>query len=592
MKNRIERLREEIARSGLHGVLVPRADAHQGEYVAPDSERLAWVTGFTGSAGLAVVLVDRAALFVDGRYTLQAADEVDTGVIDVLHSAETKSTDWIADTLPQGARLGFDPWLHTPGEVARLEAACAKAGARLEALEENPVDIIWIERPGPPTAPVHPHPPELAGRTAVEKRHEVADALSKEKLDAAVVSDPAALAWLFNLRGGDIPHTPVALGFAIIDKDARASLFLEDAKLTPEARAGLGDTQLLPPDAFGPALDALGAANLCVRLDQATGATWILRRLQTAGAKPKTGLDPCALPKARKNETELDGIRAAHARDGAALTRFLAWIKTEAPKGGITELSAVEKLEALRAEAPEFRDTSFDTISGAGSNGAIVHYRVSRESDRPLESGILYLVDSGGQYPDGTTDVTRTVAVGEPTEEMRARFTRVLKGHIAIASAKFPKGTAGSQLDALARQALWEAGLDYDHGTGHGVGCFLGVHEGPQRISKLPSTVALEPGMVLSNEPGYYKPGAYGIRIENLLAVIALEKEPEWEREMMAFETLTLAPIDRDLIDPALLTAGETAWLNAYHARVHAALRPRLDVSTLAWLEEAAAPLG
>ena len=592
---RLERLRAELAGRGLAGFVVPLADEHQGEFIPLRAQRLAWLTGFRGSAGVAVVLADRAAIFVDGRYTLQVRSQVDTESFEPLHISEAPPTDWIAENLPQGETLGYDPWLHTPDSVARFEAACERAGASLAPVDDNPVDAVWEDQPPPPLAPAVAHPLDFAGRGATEKREEIAGALARRRIDAAVLSAPDSIAWLLNMRGGDIANTPVALCFAIVGVDQDVSLFIDPRKITPDLERHLGDgVTVLPPGGLGGALDALGAAGKRVQADPATAASWIFDRLAAAGADIVRAADPCALPKACKNWVELDGARAAHRRDGAALTRFLAWLSREAPGGAVTEMSAVDTLFEMRSGNEHFRGVSFDTISGAGPNGAIVHYRVDAASDRPLRPGELFLVDSGAQYLDGTTDVTRTVYVsdGKPAPaEPRDRFTRVLKGHIALAMAQFPAGTSGGQLDTLARGALWAAGLDFDHGTGHGVGSYLGVHEGPARISKQGSGIALKPGMILSNEPGYYKTDAYGIRIENLIAVRPAAPIEDAEREMLEFETLTLAPIDRALIDKALMTEAEIAWLDRYHARVREELTPLVDDETAEWLLQATAPL-
>jgi len=588
---RLARLRSELKRRRVHGFLVPRADEHQGEYVPSRAQRLAWLTGFTGSAGLAIVLPRAAAVFVDGRYTLQAQAEVDDRLYVRRHLADEPAVEWVAATLRKGEVLGYDPRLHTVGEVERFRAAAAKAGGSLQALDDNPLDAVWSDQPPPPLAPVTRHELRFAGESAEHKRRSLADKLAAEQVDAAVLTAPDSIAWLLNIRGGDVPHTPLPLAFAVLNSDASVDLFIDRRKLAPGLAEHLGNAvRVAPPDSFGAALDRLGAARRRVQADPASAAAWVFDRLAAAGAQIHRAADPAQLPKARKNPAELDGTRLAHRRDGAALTRFLAWLAARAPEGGLTEIAAADRLEAFRAAGDNFRDLSFPTISGAGPNGAIVHYRASAQSERRLEPGTLYLVDSGAQYLDGTTDVTRTVAIGEPAPEMRDRFTRVLKGHIALATCRFPKGTTGSQLDALARRALWEVGLDYDHGTGHGVGSYLAVHEGPQRISKLPNAQALLPGMIVSNEPGYYKTGAYGIRIENLVVVTPLERSGG-EREMLGFETITLAPIDRNLVEPTLLDAGEIAWLDAYHARVRAELTPLVDDETARWLAEATRPL-
>ncbi|HUZ73219.1 MAG TPA: M24B family metallopeptidase, partial [Stellaceae bacterium] len=513
---RLARLRGAFAGRGIDGFLVPRADEHQGEYVPARAQRLAWLTGFTGSAGLAIVLKERAAVFVDGRYTLQAAVQVDGGLYALRHISEQPASDWIVANLGQGGVLGYDPWLHTPGEVERYRVAAERAGGTIRAVAENPVDAVWSGRPPAPLAPVVPHPLRFAGKSALDKRQDLAAALAKDGVDAVVLTAPDSIAWLLNIRGGDVPHTPLPLAFAVAHRDATVDLFIDRRKLAPGLADHLGaSVRVAAADALGEALDRLGAASRHVAADPSSAAAWVFDRLAAAGAQVHRVADPCQLPKACKNAVELAGTRAAHRRDGAALTRFLAWLAAAAPGGGLSEIAVSDRLEEFRRGGENFRDLSFPTISGAGANGAIVHYHATTASERRLEPGTLYLVDSGAQYLDGTTDVTRTVAIGAPSAEMRDRFTRVLRGHIALASCRFPKGTTGAQLDVLARRALWEAGLDYDHGTGHGVGSYLGVHEGPQRISKLPSTQPLLPGMIVSDEPGYYKTGAYGIRIEN-----------------------------------------------------------------------------
>ena len=589
---RVSALRAELARHGVHGFLIPRADEHQGEYVPARARRLTWLTGFTGSAGLAVVLSEKAAIFVDGRYTLQAEAEVDGAVFERRHLVDEPPTAWIAASLKPGQILGYDPWLHTVNEVERLRAAAEQAGGSLKPLEGNPVDAIWRDQPPPPLGPVVPHALRFAGESAEAKRRTVAEGLARERVDAAVLTAPDSIAWLLNIRGGDVPHSPLPLSFALVAGDGTVDLFIDRRKLTPAVFPHLGNgVRVREPAEFGPALEDLGAAHRRVQADPGSAAAWIFERLQSAGADIRRGADPCLLPKASKNAVELEGTRAAHRRDGAALARFFAWLAPEAPKGTLSEIAASDRLEAFRRQGEHFRDLSFDTISGAGSNGAIVHYRASPKTEKTLEPGTLYLVDSGAQYLDGTTDVTRTVAIGAPSAEMRDRFTRVLKGHIALATCRFPRGTTGSQLDALARHALWQVGLDFDHGTGHGVGSYLNVHEGPHRISKVPNAQPLLPGMIVSDEPGYYKTGAYGIRIENLV-VVAPAPLADAEREVFGFETLTLAPIDRALVERALLSPEEIAWLDAYHARVRREIGPLVDAETKAWLETATAPLG
>jgi Xaa-Pro aminopeptidase len=588
---RLKLLRAEMARRGVDGFIVPRADEHQGEYVPLRAQRLSWLTGFTGSAGLAIVLADRAAVFVDGRYTLQVRGEVDGALYEYRHLTEQPASDWIAEHLGSGKSLGYDAWLHVPGEVERFAAAAARAGGRLVAVEGNFVDAVWEGQPAAPLAPVAPHELRFAGKPASEKRQELAGSLAASGVDAAILTAPDSIAWLLNIRGGDVARTPLPLSFAILGGDASVELFIDRRKLIPGIESHLGNAVAVqPPAAFGAALDRLGAAGKRVLVDPSSAASWVFERLAAAKAAIHRAADPCQLPKARKNQVELDGTRTAHRRDGASLTRFLAWLSREASPAGLGEIAVSDRLEAFRRKGENFRDLSFSTISGAAANGAIVHYRASTKSEKHLTPGSLYLVDSGAQYLDGTTDVTRTVAIGTPDTEMKDRFTRVLKGHIAIATCRFPAGTSGSQLDTLARHALWQVGLDYDHGTGHGVGSYLGVHEGPQRIAKVPNTQALLPGMIVSNEPGYYKTGAYGIRIENLVVVTPCEIAGA-EREMLGFETLTLAPIDRNLVDKSLLTAAEIAWLDDYHARVGAALTPQLDAATAAWLAEVTRPI-
>jgi Xaa-Pro aminopeptidase len=589
---RVQGLRTELARLGLFGLVVPRADRHQNEYVPASEERLAWLSGFTGSAGSLIVLERLAALFVDGRYTLQAQTQVDTSIFTIVPIAETTPERWIEQNLPAGAKLGYDPWLHTTEGAERLQRACANAGGELVAVEPNPVDAIWQDRPQPPLGPVVLHDLRFAGETTQAKLEKIRAEIGTLRADALVVSDPHAVAWTFNIRGSDVSHTPLPIAFAIIPTEGRPTLYIDGAKLSNEVRHKIEETAgVAEPGAFIAELKSLGAAKRRVRLDQATGADALSRLIGEAGGKVTRGADPIATMKAVKNETEIAGARAAHVRDGAAVSRFLAWLDGEAPKGNLTEITAVEALESFRRDTGLLKDVSFPSISGAGSDGAIVHYRVTRSTDRKIAPDELFLIDSGGQYEDGTTDITRTVAVGTPTAEMRERFTLVLKGHIAIACAVFPEGTAGSQLDPFARQALWARGLDFDHGTGHGVGSYLSVHEGPARISKL-GNVALKRGMILSNEPGYYKAGEYGIRIENLVLVVEGPSVEGAEKPLNAFETLTLVPIDQRLIERSLLDAGEIAWLDAYHARVARELSALVDDVTRTWITAAARPLG
>jgi Xaa-Pro aminopeptidase len=585
---RIKELRRLMAAAKLDAYLVPRADEHQGEYVPECSSRLKWLTGFSGSAGLAIIGKKNATLFVDGRYTVQARAEAEPGLIDVSSIARTGIGGWLVEHLPRGARVGFDPRLHTIAEVERLEAALQPHGIKLVPTNRNLVDRVWAKaRPPAPKDPIFLHPQKFAGRSAQDKIADIQNRLKADKHDAVVLTLSDSVAWAFNIRGSDIPHTPVALAFAIVPVSGKPELFIAPDKLEPAVRTHLDSfAKVTPPASLGERLKALRAAGKRVRLDPGTAGYWFAQTLGGA-RKIARGSDPCLALKAIKNTTEVKGSRAAHLRDGAAVTRFLAWL--DGAKG-IDEIEAVRALEGFRRATNQLREISFDTISGSGPNGAIVHYRVSEATNRKLRSGELFLIDSGAQYLDGTTDITRTVAIGKPTAEMRERFTLVLKGHIAIATARFPKGTRGIDLDPFARRALWQAGLDYDHGTGHGIGSYLSVHEGPQSISRAGMAV-LEPGMIISNEPGYYKEGAYGIRIENLVLVTPLEKLPGADRDTMGFETLTLAPIDRHLIVKDMLTREELSWLDDYHARVASALAPEVDDETRAWLKQATAPL-
>jgi Xaa-Pro aminopeptidase len=583
---RLSAFREELARRKLTGFAVPRADQQQNEYVPPSEERLAWLTGFTGSAGLAIVLTREATIFVDGRYTLQARQQVDGKAWTVESLVEPPPETWLAAHLSPGDRLGFDPWLHTTAAAERLAAACAKAGAELVAVESNPVDSVWSERPAAPLGPVAIHGRQFSGETEAEKLQRIQDEIAKLSVEALVLSDSHAVAWAFNIRGADVAHTPLPLSYALVPKHGRPTIFIDRRKLSNATRDHLEQTgDVAEPDALEPRLTALAKRGATIALDAATAADALSRLIQAAGGKPVRGSDPVSLLKAVKNPTEIDGTRMAHRRDAVALAHFLAFIDREAPSGSLTEIDAVEALETFRRDTGALKDVSFPTISGTGPNGAIVHYRVSRKSNRRIARGDLLLIDSGAQYEDGTTDVTRTIAIGEPTAEMRDRFTRVLRGHIAIDRAVFPDGTTGAQLDTLARQFLWHAGLDFEHGTGHGVGSYLSVHEGPARISKL-GTTPLKRGMILSNEPGYYKAGGFGIRIENLELVVETDIAGA-EKPMNRFETLTLAPIDRRLIDVAMLGDAELDWLNAYHARVRAEVGPQLDDATKAWLDQA-----
>jgi Xaa-Pro aminopeptidase len=584
-------IRQAMADQGLDGFLVPHEDEHQNEYLPAANDRLAWATGFTGSAGAAVILKDRAAVFVDGRYALQVRDQVDTGLFEVRDLIEGGVPAYLETTLSVGQTIGYDPRLHSPDALERLRAAAAKAGAALKATEPNPLDQAWgPARPAQPQAPVVPHPLDYAGEASAGKRARIGADLKAHGLDAAVLTAPTSIAWLFNVRGGDVIRSPLPLAQAVLNADGSARLFLDPAKVSADLPAWLGNgVSLEPPQALGDALASLKGAR--VLIDPSLSSAWYFDALKAAGAEVRNGADPCALPRACKNAVEVEGTRRAHLRDGAALTRFLHWVASEAQTSLPDEPEVVARLEAFREATGALKDLSFDTIAGAGANGAIVHYRPTTRLAKSLVPGSLLLVDSGAQYLDGTTDVTRTIAIGEPSAEMRERFTLVLKGHLALGRVRFPAGTTGSALDVLARAALWSAGLDYDHGTGHGVGSYLGVHEGPQGISKRPSAVALRPGMIVSNEPGYYKEGGYGIRIENLQVVTEPAEIAGGERPMLGFETLTLAPIDRRAIDKALLTAEETAQLDAYHARVLAAVGPLVEPAVRDWLQAACAPL-
>jgi Xaa-Pro aminopeptidase len=587
---RLAAFREELARRKLTGFVIPRADQQQNEYVAPSEERLAWLTGFTGSAGMAVVLTKEAAVFVDGRYTLQAAKQVDGNAWSVEPLADPPPESWLERHLVAGDRLGFDPWLHTSAAAERLAATCAKAGAELVAVDSNPLDSVWTERPAPPLGPVAIHGTQFSGEREAEKLGRIRGEIAKLGADALVLSDSHAVAWTFNIRGADVSHTPLPLSYALVPKDGRPTVFIDARKLSNSARDHLEqNADVREPDALTPSLTELAQRGASIALDNATAADALKRLIAGAGGKAIPGGDPVALLKAVKNATEIDGTRVAHRRDAVALARFLAWIDREAPSGALTEIDAVEALETFRRDTGALKDVSFPTIAGTGPNGAIVHYRVTRKTNRRIAPGDLLLIDSGAQYEDGTTDVTRTIAIGEPTPEMRDRFTRVLRGHSAIARARFPDGTTGAQIDTLARQFLWQAGIDFEHGTGPGVGSYLSVHEGPARISKL-GTTPLKRGMILSNEPGYYKTDAFGIRIENLELVVAADISGA-EKPINGFETLTLAPIDRRLIDLNMIGSTELAWLNDYHARVRDEVGPRVDEATKAWLDAATEPL-
>jgi Xaa-Pro aminopeptidase len=584
-------IRKAMADLGLDGFVVPHEDEHQNEYLPKANDRLAWATGFTGSAGAAVILKEKAAVFVDGRYAIQVRDQVDQGLFEIRDLVEGGVPAYLREAAKPGWTIGYDPKLHSPEALERLKEAASSAGATLKAVAANPLDTAWGQaRPAQPKAPVVPHPIAYAGEDSASKRARLGADLARDGADAAVITAPAALAWLFNIRGGDVIRTPLPLGQTILRADGTATLFLDPDKVTAELPAWLGnEVALATPEDLEPAL--LGLKGQAVLADPALTSAWYFEALEKAGATVIRGADPTTLPRACKNAVEIEGARRAHARDGAALTRFLHWLATEGQESLPDELEAVTKLESFREATGALKDLSFDTIAGAMGNGAICHYHPTRRLNRRAEKGSLLLVDSGGQYLDGTTDVTRTVAMGEPSAEMRERFTLVLKGHLALARVRFPVGTTGPALDVLARLPLWMAGLDYDHGTGHGVGSYLGVHEGPHRIAKVNNTVALRPGMIVSNEPGFYKEGAYGIRIENLQFVTEPAAIAGGERPMLGFETLTLAPIDRRLVEVSLLSPEERAQLDAYHARVLTVVGPQVEPEVRAWLKDACAPV-
>ncbi|MBT8425637.1 MAG: aminopeptidase P family protein [Silicimonas sp.] len=578
---RLKALRDQMRTEGLDGYIVPRADAHQSEYVAPCDERLAWLTGFTGSAGFCVVTEDVAGVFADGRYTLQVKAQV-ADAFTPVDWPKTKPGPWLSERLKDGARVGFDPWLHTADEVEQLAKGLG-TGVELVGTD-NLVDRIWTDRPAPPKAPAFEHPIEFAGESSGDKRRRMAEVVKSAGETAVVITLPDSICWLLNIRGNDIARNPVVQAFAILHDDSRVSLFAEPSKF--QALGPDPAIKIAPSSEFEAALENLRGP---VRVDKKTAPLAVSKTLEKAGIAVSWGDDPCILAKAKKNAAELAGMREAHLRDGSAMVRFLAWLDREAPAGNLTEIDAVKALEGYRRATNSLREISFETISGAGPNAAIVHYRVTEKTNRTIRPGELYLVDSGGQYPDGTTDITRTVVVGQPNTKHRECFTRVLQGMVAISTVRFPRGLAGRDLDALARAPLWRAGLDYDHGTGHGVGAYLSVHEGPQRISRL-SDVPLEEGMILSNEPGYYREGAFGIRIENLIAVQKANEIGD-VRDQLSFETLTFVPIDSRLIDVDMLARWERDWIDAYHLDVREKIGPRVDGADREWLQAATEPL-
>ncbi|XSG82900.1 MAG: aminopeptidase P family protein [Methyloligella sp. ZOD6] len=588
---RLKDLRAAMAEEGVQAFLVPHSDEHQNEFLPPHAERLHWLTGFSGSAGTAIVAETEAVLFVDGRYTLQAKAQVDTGLFEILQVPGHRPSHWIAETLQRGDAVGYDVNLHTVGEIARLKQRLDEAGIALLPLRANPIDTLWTDRPAPPDGPAYPHGLAFSGKGTAEKIADIQESLRHAKADALLVTMLDSVAWLFNIRGSDIKHLPVVIATAVVPAEGRPTLFIDPKKLGDNVRGALaGTVEFLPPAELDERLQVLGATKAKVKLDPSTTPARYENTLKAAGAEILHRTDPCIAAKAVKTEAEIAGARAAHLRDGAAMVRFLAWLDAAAASGTLDEVQAAEKLESFRADTGELKEISFDSISAAGPNGAVVHYRPMAATAQKLMPNSLYLIDSGAQYEDGTTDITRTVAIGQPSPQMRRHYTLVLKGHIAVSKARFPEKTRGQDLDPLARVPLWLAGLDYDHGTGHGVGSFLSVHEGPQRLSRT-GTVELKPGMILSNEPGYYREGEYGIRIENLVLVTPPAPIEGGEREMMGFETLTLAPYDPRLIEPILLTSEELSWLNAYHGRVREALEPLVDAETRDWLAKATAAL-
>lgn len=587
---RLSALREQMKKDGLDGFVVPICDEHMSEYVGDYAQRLAWLTGFGGSAGSAVVLKDKAAMFVDGRYTIQVRDQVDGNLYEYVGTADKSVTDWLGENAPEGSAIGYDAWLHTQDWVKSAEARLAKRNAKLVAVKSNPIDAVWKDQPEPSLLKLDVQPDEFSGKSASEKRADIAAWLKEEGLDATIIAALDSVAWAFNIRGKDITNTPVPRGYAIVKADGSAELFVAPEKLTDEVRVHLGNAVALRDYSDFPAA-LTEYADQKIGVDPERSVAAIFGQLEEAGAQIVKRRDPTILAKAIKNDTEISGHKAAQARDGAALSKFLHWFSQEAPKGGHDELSVAAKLAEFRGQSDKLMDLSFRTISGAGPNGALCHYSVNEETNRKIETGTLYLVDSGGQYRDGTTDVTRTMAVGEPTDEMIKRYTQVLQGHIALAKAVFPEGTTGGQLDILARQYLWADGVDYAHGTGHGVGAYLSVHEGPQRIAAFGGfNEPLVAGMICSNEPGYYKDDSFGIRIENLILVEERAIDGA-EKNMLGFETLTFAPLDRRLIDLSILTSDQRQWVDDYHAEVLDIVGPQLEGEALDWLKEQCAPL-
>lgn len=597
-ESRLHDLREELKRQKLTAFVVPICDEHMSEYVGDYAQRLKWLTGFGGSAGSAIVMADKAAIFTDGRYTIQVRDQVDGNHYEYVSVAQTNPIAWIEQNCAKGDVIGFDPWLHTADWAEKAHRAAKKVGAALVVVEQNPIDAVWGDQPPRSDAKLRSHSEKYAGKSSADKRADMAAWMQSENVDACVIAALDSVAWTFNIRGGDVDNTPVPLSFAIVNNDASADLFVSPDKVTDDVRTHLGNqVSLHDYSDFTDILSNMGGKTVAVDPELSVAA--IFEALKTAGANIVTLRDPAVLAKAIKNPVEQAGTRAAHIRDGAALSKFLRWAGIEAPKGGHDELSLAAKLREFRESSGQgtyaLQDLSFRTISATGPHGALCHYSVDSESNIAVENGHLYLVDSGGQYLDGTTDVTRVLAIGEPTDEMILRYTQVLKGHIALSVARFPNGTSGGQLDVLARQHLWADGVDYAHGTGHGVGSFLAVHEGPQRIalSKGVQPGTGEPlveGMILSNEPGYYKAGEFGIRIENLVLVQKAHIDGA-EGEYLEFENLTFAPLEPRLIDASLLSPAEIKWVNDYHSEVVDKIGPLLSGDDLAWLETTCAPL-
>lgn len=587
MQNRLLALRQGLRDLDLNGFLVPHADEHQSEYTPEGAKRLAWLTGFSGSAGLCAVTLEQGAIYVDGRYTLQVRHQVNVKNFEPLSLVEDNVEDWFLSHLNKGDRIGYDPALHARAWIEKRSKALSKQGIDLLPVNKNPIDDIWVDRPEPSKNPVHTQGLNFSGEKSIHKRARLAADLKMDGLNAAILTSLDSIAWLLNIRGSDVECSPLVLGYLILKNTGKADFFVDEDKISDEVRIHLGSgVKIRPYEDFLDALRKLGRGSKSILVDPKRTHAVVLDALEQGGAKLVEKDDPCLLPKACKNDVELNGTRTAHIRDGVAMCKFLCWFEDAVSSGEVDELSATEKLLDFRKKQAHFRGLSFDTISGAGPNGAIVHYRSGPETNRRIEGDMLYLLDSGGQYLDGTTDLTRTMAIGKPTEEQRDRFTRVLKGHIALAQARFPVGRTGAHLDTLARKALWDIGLDYDHGTGHGVGCYLGVHEGPQSIAQGGFEVALKPGMILSNEPGFYKKGEYGIRIENLMIVRASHFEDE-ERSMNIFETITFVPIDTRLVNAHMMTSAEITWLNIYHAQVREKISPHLKGKELEWLIQA-----